>query len=341
MHGRPPGPPWQESGALGRSGVPALLRALTAGSRGETTRHSAVVVALLDWEMAARSIGRIIVRDGHTVKIVILDGRTLDPDPQAWACLGRLGEIVFHDFSGAEDIPGRASGAEVLVINKSPIRSDLIACLPELRFITITATGFDMRGSRSSPESRIPVSNVPEYGTFSVAAGYVLRSAPALPSRRAPCRCRPRRRVDSPARLLASQDPACRAGRQDDRHCRLRSDWPCSLAKPPRPSACTPWPMTLLRTRPRRLTRVAWCDLDELFARSDVISLHCPLTDQTAGMVNRERLGRAKPTAFLINTARGALVVEDDLAEALNAEDSPAPPSMWCRASRSSPTIRS
>ena len=64
---------------------------------------------------------------------------------------------------------------------------------------------------------------------------------------------------------------------------------------------------------------VTWCDLDELFARSDVISLHCPLTEQTAGMVNRDRLSRVKPTAFLINTARGALVVEDDLAEALNA----------------------
>ena len=64
---------------------------------------------------------------------------------------------------------------------------------------------------------------------------------------------------------------------------------------------------------------VTWCDLDELFARADVISLHCPLTDRTAGLVNRDRLGRAKPTTFLINTARGGLVVEEDLAEALNA----------------------
>ena len=61
------------------------------------------------------------------------------------------------------------------------------------------------------------------------------------------------------------------------------------------------------------------CDLDDVFARSDVISLHCPLTPQTAGLVNRERLSRMKPGAFLINTARGALVVEEDLAEALNA----------------------
>ena len=64
---------------------------------------------------------------------------------------------------------------------------------------------------------------------------------------------------------------------------------------------------------------VTWCELDDLFARADVISLHCPLTPQTAGLVNRERLRLVKPSAFLINTARGALVVEDDLAEALNA----------------------
>jgi glycerate dehydrogenase len=60
------------------------------------------------------------------------------------------------------------------------------------------------------------------------------------------------------------------------------------------------------------------CDLDELFARADVISLHCPLTTETEGLVNRQRLARVKPTAFLINTARGALVVEPELAEALN-----------------------
>jgi glycerate dehydrogenase len=64
---------------------------------------------------------------------------------------------------------------------------------------------------------------------------------------------------------------------------------------------------------------VNWCELDELFARSDVISLHCPLTDHTRGLVNRDRLLLARPTAFLINSARGPLIVEEDLAEALNA----------------------
>ena len=76
-------------------------------------------------------------------------------------------------------------------------------------------------------------------------------------------------------------------------------------------------------TRSRKATStdktVTWCELDELFARADVISLHCPLTDQNRGLVNRDRLRHVRPGAFLINTARRALVVEDDLAEALNA----------------------
>ena len=206
----------------------------------------------------------------------------------------------------------------MLVINKSPIRSDLIACLPEFRFITITATGFDCVDLEAARSRGIPVSNVPEYGTFSVAE-YVFALLLEL------------------CHHVALHADAVRAGewtRQPDFSLRktpllelagktmgiagygrigrrvgelARAFGMLTLAYDPAPHPTT------------AADPVAWCDLDELFDRSDVISLHCPLTDQTVGMVNRERLGRARPTAFLINTARGALVVEDDLAEALNA----------------------
>ena len=79
------------------------------------------------------------------------------------------------------------------------------------------------------------------------------------------------------------------------------------------------WLTTRFSGRWHRDLTVEWCELDDLFARSDVISLHCPLTPQTAGLVNRERLEKMKPTAFLINTARGPLVVDADLAQALDA----------------------
>ncbi|MGZ6052216.1 MAG: D-2-hydroxyacid dehydrogenase, partial [Isosphaeraceae bacterium] len=103
------------------------------------------------------------------MKIVVLDGRTLAPDRSAWAGLDRLGELVLHDFSTAEEISVRAAGAAILVTNKSPIREELIAGSPELRFITVTATGYDCVDLAATRRRGIPVSNVPEYGTLSVA----------------------------------------------------------------------------------------------------------------------------------------------------------------------------
>ncbi len=103
------------------------------------------------------------------MKIVVLDGRPLATDRGAWVGLDRLGELVLHDYSTAEEIAERAAGATILVINKSPIGADLIAGLPDLRFITVTATGFDCVDLAAARSRGIPVSNVPEYGTRSVA----------------------------------------------------------------------------------------------------------------------------------------------------------------------------
>jgi glycerate dehydrogenase len=254
------------------------------------------------------------------VKIVVLDGRTLAPDRSAWAGLERLGELVLHDFSTAEEIPVRASGAAILVTNKSPIRAELIAGSPELRFITVTATGFDCVDLAAARRRGIPVSNVPEYGTLSVAQ-YVFALLLEL------------------CHHVALHGDAVRAGdwtRQPDFSLRKtplyelagktmgiagygrigRRVGELAQAFGMHILACDPaaHPAAAAAGDP-----VAWCDLDALFARSDVISLHCPLTEQTVGLVNRQRLRLARPGAFLINTARGELVVEDDLAEALNS----------------------
>jgi glycerate dehydrogenase len=254
------------------------------------------------------------------VKIVVLDGRTLAPDRSAWACLDRLGELVLHDFSTAEEISVRAAGAAILVTNKSPIREELIAGSPELRFIAVTATGYDCVDLAAARRRGIPVSNVPEYGTLSVAQ-YVFALLLEL------------------CHHVALHGDAVRAGdwtRQPDFS--LHKTPLCELAGKMMGIAgygrigrrvgelaqafgmhilacdSAAHPATAAAADP-----VAWCDLDTLFARSDVISLHCPLTEQTAGMVNRQRLRLARPGAFLINTARGGLVVEEDLAEALNS----------------------
>ena len=237
------------------------------------------------------------------MKIVVLDGRTLAPDRSAWAGLDRLGELVLHDFSTAEEISVRAAGAAILVTNKSPIREELIAGSPELRFITVTATGYDCVDLAAARRRGIPVSNVPEYGTLSVAQ-YVFALLLEL------------------CHHVALHGDAVRAGdwtRQPDFS--LHKTPLCELAGKMMGIAgygrigrrvgelaqafgmhilacdSAAHPATAAAADP-----VAWCDLDMLFARSDVISLHCPLTEQTAGMVNRQRLRLARPSAFLINT---------------------------------------
>jgi glycerate dehydrogenase len=253
------------------------------------------------------------------MKIVVLDGRPMGEEREAWAGLDRLGEVAIYDYSTPEEIRSRASGAAVLVTNKAPIGAELIDDSSDLRFITLTATGFDCVDIAAARRRGIPVSNVPEYGTDSVAQ-YVFALLLEL------------------CHHVALHDAAVRAGewtRQPD----------FSLRKTPLIELAGKtmglvgygrigrrvgelarafgmhviahdvhrWPETDERA-------ARWCELDELFARADVISLHSPLTPQTAGLVNRERLMRVKPGAMLINTARGPLIVEADLAEALATE---------------------
>jgi len=252
------------------------------------------------------------------VKIVILDGRTLAPDREAWAGLDRFGEVELHDVSTGDEVASRASGAAVLITNKSPVSAALIEKSPGLRFVTVTATGFDCVDLEAARRRNIPVSNVPEYGTVSVAQ-YVFALLLEL------------------CHHVALHAEAVRAGEWTNQH-----DF--SLRKTPLIELAGKTMGIVgfgrIGRRVADLARafgmstlaydafppqspgdglVTWCALDELFARSDVISLHCPLTDQTARLVNRDRLRLVKPTAFLINTARGSLVVEADLAEALNA----------------------
>ena len=250
------------------------------------------------------------------MKIVVLDAYTLGADGNSWAPLEQLGAVELHDRSTEAEVSARARAADVLITNKAPVRATAIAGAERLRFIAVSATGFDCVDTAAARQRGIPVANVPEYGTPSVAqfvfalllevchrVGLHAAAVQAGEWARSPDFCfwktpqvelsgkcmgvvgcgRIGRRVGAVAHALGMSVLA--AGR----------------------SAAPEYPP---------FVRVG---LDELFARADVISLHCPLTPQTAGLVNHERLRLVKPGAILINTARGGLVVEEDLAEALNA----------------------
>jgi glycerate dehydrogenase len=251
------------------------------------------------------------------MKIVVLDGQTMGMSARAWDGLRELGEVEFHDNSTPEEVFERARTAGVLITNKAPVSAAVIEQAPELRLIAMLATGFDPVDIAAARARGIPVVNVPEYGTESVAQ---LTFALLL-------------ELCSQVALHAE---AVRAG--EWARSPVFSFWKVPLVELAGKTMglvgfgrigrrvgeiAHAFGMAVLAhdqftVNPPEYEPFAWAGLEELFARADAISLHCPLTPDNVGLVNRERLKLVKPTAYLLNTSRGPLVAEEDLAEALN-----------------------
>jgi glycerate dehydrogenase len=251
------------------------------------------------------------------MKIIVLDGHTLAADGNSWDALLPLGQVEVHDRSSPDEVAERSRGAAVLVTNKARIPAEVIDGCPTLRFIAVSATGFDCVEVAAASRRGIPVSNVPEYGTDSVAqftfalllelCHHAGRHADAVHDgawARSPDFCF----WETPLVELAGKTMGVVGlGRIGQRVGELAHAFGMAVLAHGRSHSAGP-----------AYQPFAWAGLDELFSRADVISLHCPLNPQTAGLVNRERLALVRAGAFLINTSRGGLVVERDLAEALN-----------------------
>ncbi|MBY0528221.1 MAG: D-2-hydroxyacid dehydrogenase [Gemmataceae bacterium] len=251
------------------------------------------------------------------MRIVVLDGHTLAADGNSWAALEQLGEVEIHDRSSTDEVLPRALRAEVLITNKARVQADVIEQAAALQFIAVSATGHDCVDSAAACRKAIPVSNVPEYGTDSVAqftfalllelchrVGLHTESVKGGEWSRSLDWCF----WKSPqVELRGKAMGIIGFGRIGRRVGELAHAFGMRVLATGRPLGSPP-----------AYQPFAWVGLDELLAQADVISLHCPMTTQTAGLVNRDRLGRVQPGAFLINTSRGGLVVEDDLADALN-----------------------
>jgi len=251
-------------------------------------------------------------------KIVVLDGHTLNPGDLSWERLEQLGDCKIFDRSSDDEIAHRAGNAEVVVTNKALMTRDVISKLPSLRFIAVSATGYNVVDVEAARERGILVSNVPVYGTSSVAQ-MVFAHLLNLTQR------------------VAEHSDAVRNGRWSSSADWCFWDYPLiSLANKTMgivgfgrigqatARLASAFGMRVLAATHTRASvpggdDVEFTDLDALFGSSDVVSLHCPLTPDTEGLVNRERLGLMKPSAYLINTSRGGLVDEDALADALNA----------------------
>ncbi len=252
----------------------------------------------------------------NPMQIVVVDGYTMNPGDLDWAPLLRLGDCRLYDRTPAELVVERCRNADVVVTNKVVFDRSVISRLPKLRCLTVSATGVNIIDLKAAEEAGIVVTNVPGYSTPSVVqmvfahllnlAVHVARHAASVSAgtwSRQPDFCYWETPLIELAGLTMGIVGLGKIGR--------------GVAE-----AAHAFGMKVCFTEPRKLSDApSWAtqvDLETLISTADVFTLHCPLTEQTRSLINRERLQRMKPSAFLINTGRGPLVDEAALAEALN-----------------------
>ena len=249
------------------------------------------------------------------MKIVVLDGYTLNPGDLSWDALKALGDVELFDRTPPDQVAARCADAEIVITNKALLPREVIAALPKLRFIAVTATGFNIVDVAAARERGIPVSNVPLYGTRAVAQ---LTIALLLEL------CH---RVGLHADSVRAGDWVKSADWSYWRHPLLELDgltfgvigWG-RIGQATADIARAMGMKVLAASRspkpPQAGVEVA--DLETVFRRADVLSLHCPLTPDTKSVVSAARLALMKPSAFLLNTSRGPLLDEAAVADALN-----------------------
>ena len=250
------------------------------------------------------------------MKIVILDAFTTNPGDLSWAPIEAIGRCTIHARTPDAETVARASDADVVVTNKTPLDRGTIAALPNLRAIALLSTGTNVADLVAARERGIPVMNVPEYSTPDVAQATFALLLELT------------NRTGHHARLV-------REGRWT--RCADFCFWEGDLVeiagltlgivgygKIGRAVASVGRAFGMRVVASGRGPGANTADdgtpllpIDDLFAASDVVTLHCPLTPESSKLVNAARLARMKPTAYLINTARGGLVDEQALADAV------------------------
>jgi glycerate dehydrogenase len=251
------------------------------------------------------------------MKLVVLDGYTLNPGDLNWEGIKKFGDLEVHDRTQENQIVERCQGAEIIFTNKTPLREPILSQLPDLKYIGVLATGYNVVDVDYAKSRGIAVANVPGYGTASV-----VQMTFAL--------------LLELCQHVQSHSDSVRQG-----------DWAAS------PDFCywnyplielegktigiigfgsigqkvadiaTAFGMNIIgfsRTRSDQSHRknFKWAELNELLKESDVVSVHCPLFPETQGIINKDSLRMMKRTAFFLNTSRGPLMVDQDLADALN-----------------------
>lgn len=253
------------------------------------------------------------------MKIVVLDGYALNPGDLTWDGIRNFGELVVHDRTSPEEILPRSLEADVVFTNKTPIRENIINQLPKLKFIGVLATGYNIIDVDAAAAKGVVVSNIPDYGSYSVAQ---LTFALLLEL------CHHTQRHSDTVRegkWAASRDWCYWESPLVELAGKTMGIIGFGNIGQKVGDMATAFGMTVVgsaRTRSdqRHRPNFRWKDVPGLLEVSDVVSIHCPLTPDTHGLINAKSLRTMKRGAFLLNTSRGPIVVDEDLADALNEE---------------------
>ena len=251
------------------------------------------------------------------MKIVVLDGYTENPGDLSWGGLEAIGELTVYDRTPADKIVERIGDADAIYTNKTPISGETLANCPNLKFIGVLATGYNVVDVAAAKEKGIPVANIPTYGTDAVG-----QFAIAL--------------LLEICHHIGHHDKAVHEGRWT-----TNADW-CFWDYPlielagktigvlgfgrigqvvGRTAKALGMNVIAHDEYPNDSGReiAEYVSLEDLFAKSDVISLHCPLFPSTEGIVNKANIAKMKDGVIILNNSRGPLIVEQDLADALNS----------------------
>ena len=250
------------------------------------------------------------------MNIVVTDGYTLNPGDNPWTEVKKLGEVVVYERTSPDEVLQHSDGADILVVNKTVIDQEILSRLPQLKFISMSATGYDCVDIEYAGKRGIPVSNIPVYGTDTVAQ-YVFSAILHL------------------AHNISDHADAVKKGKWSQ--C---SDW-CFWDRPLIELKGATIGVVGFGRIGRRVGEIAhafgmkvlaydintndsphyegfaWSTIEALFEQSDIVTVHSPLTQDNHKFVNESLLSRMKPSAFFLNAARGGLVDEKALKSAL------------------------
>lgn len=251
------------------------------------------------------------------LKAVILDGYTENPGDLSWDCIGNLTDLTVYDRTPDELVIERARDAEILIVNKVKLTEEIIAQLPKLKFVGTLATGYNQIDGVALRKRNIPLSNIPSYSTNGVAQmvfAYILASVNRVSEYTASVKngdwenCKDFCYWNMPLFELDGKNLGIigfgKIGRRVS-----------EIAKAFGMNVLVYTPSGKKDDAPG----IEFTDMDTVLKNSDFITVHCPLTDKTAGLINNEFIGKLKDGACVINTARGGVANEDDIANALKS----------------------